>query len=67
MFGVVAALRVARERCFNVNSGNRRSVPDIALLLTDGYATRDVRNTISEAELLKGAGVHIITVRIFSY
>ena len=66
MFDVVAGLRVAREQCFNLNSGNRRNTPDIALLVTDGYATRDVRNTIPEAELLRGAGVHVVTVRALS-
>ena len=66
MYGFVAGLRVAREQCFNLNSGNRRNTPDIALLITDGYATSDVRNTIPEAELLKGAGAHIMTVRALS-
>lgn len=66
MFDVVAGLRVAREQCFSLNRGNRRNTPDIALLVTDGYATRDVRNTIPEAELLRGAGVHVVTVRALS-
>lgn len=55
-------MRVTREQCFDLNRGNRRNTADVALLITDGFATVDAGNTMREAELLKGEGVYLLAV-----
>ena len=51
-----------RETAF-ANRNNRRDVPDIALLFTDGNSM-DIEETIREAYLCKQAGIHIIVVAV---
>lgn len=47
------ALHVTRTQCFNTENGERNSVPNIAVVITDGLPTIMEYNFMAEASLLK--------------
>ena len=47
------ALRNTRTQCFNQNNGERRGVPNTAVIITDGLPTVAKFNAFTEASLLK--------------
>jgi hypothetical protein len=59
-------LQLARTVVFSQQFGDRASVDNVVLLLTDGPADVEVANTEPEAQLLKNAGATIVPVGITS-
>jgi len=59
---IAGGLRLARTDLFSTSHGARNNVPKIAILMTDGFANIDARQTIPQANLTKAAGVNIFTV-----
>jgi len=51
------ALLDALNSQFSTANGNRPNVPDVAIIITDGYSNVDQTNTIPAANLLKAQGV----------
>ena len=49
---------------FNPSAGDRSDVANIAVLITDGVATREETRTILDANALKDTGVTLLTLGI---
>lgn len=58
------ALSMARNRVLTSSGGARNGVPDIAVLITDGYSNVNRGNTIPEAQRLKDNGAALYVVAI---
>ena len=58
------ALRVMRTQHFTGLRGDRTGVPDVAILVTDGYSNEFESNTIPEATLAKNNGIRLYTVAL---
>lgn len=58
------ALRILRTEMFLEKNGDRPSVRNIAVVVTDGVSNVRARRTIPEANLAKADGIHIYTVGI---
>ncbi|XP_071148584.1 matrilin-3-like [Mytilus edulis] len=58
------SLQRMREEMFSVANGDRRGVPDICLILTDGVSNINSRRTIPEAGKSRDAGIHIYAIGI---
>lgn len=58
------ALQVTREECFSTANGNRRSAPDLAIIVTDGVPTLNAGRTEPEAMELRRSDVEVIAVGI---
>lgn len=56
-------LREAREKVFG-SKGDRRTVPNVAILITDGTPNMNVRRTIPEATLMKEAGTRLYFIGV---
>lgn len=59
-----AALRLVRESVFDRDAGDRRSVSNKVILLTDGGSNVDSHTTVPEADQLKddGAEIHVVAI-----
>ena len=51
-----------RTELFSPNHGSRPDVPHIAIVITDGHATRNVHLTIPEAQRCWEAGIQVLLV-----
>ena len=60
------ALRQTRLQCFNTANGDRRNVPNLAIVVTDGVPHPPERRTpaLDEATALKNTGADIISIGI---
>ena len=58
------ALRVLQDDIFSSRNGDRTDVQDLAIILTDGKATRNVEYTIPYANEAKRKGITILTIGI---
>ena len=60
------ALRVARDRCFNMANGDRPDVLNVAIVITDGvpYPFNRRQPAINEAQVLRAFGTRMIAVGI---
>ena len=61
---IAAALRAARLVMFSPSNGARPAVPEILILLSDGIANTEERQTLNEANLTKAANITIFTVGV---
>ena len=61
---IADGLHVARTQLFNEQNGDRKNVPDLAVLITDGRSLIDIKNTIPNAQALKREGIQIICIGI---
>ena len=61
---LAAALQVLPEEMFTRDSGDRRGVEDVAILITDGKATRRRRDIPAVVEQVRGQGIRVITVGV---
>lgn len=59
-----SALRMMREELFQVNNGDRTNVPDLAVVITDGYSNINPEETIPEAILAREMGIEIVVASI---
>ena len=59
-------LYIARTQLFNVNNGDRRNIPNLAIVITDGKSTFDNDRTIPNAQALRRNGVQMVSVGITS-
>ena len=57
-------LHVAHTELFNEHNGDRKNVPNLAVLITDGESKIDKENTIWNAEAVRRDGIQIICVGI---
>uniref|UniRef100_A0A2C9KYT4 Chitinase n=1 Tax=Biomphalaria glabrata TaxID=6526 RepID=A0A2C9KYT4_BIOGL len=57
------ALQFARTIAFSASHGSRADVAHVAIVVTDGLSS-DTNRTKHEAELLKGTGVHVLSVGV---
>ncbi|CAG2240336.1 COL6A [Mytilus edulis] len=57
-------LRIMRSQMFTASNGDRDSVPNVVLILTDGWSNTTSRGTIFEAEQARAEGVHIYCIGI---
>ncbi|KAK0059848.1 collagen alpha-1(XII) chain [Biomphalaria pfeifferi] len=57
------ALQFARTFAFSASHGSRAGVAHVAIVVTDGLSS-DTNKTKHEAELLKGTGVHVLSVGV---
>ncbi|XP_076459446.1 LOW QUALITY PROTEIN: uncharacterized protein LOC143292771 [Babylonia areolata] len=58
------ALNTMRTEMFNPGNGERASVPNIAIVVTDGVSNINSRQTIPEAEQARAEGIHIYAIGI---
>ena len=58
-------IRLARNELFN-GLGDRRDVPNYAVLITDGLPNQDTEHMIPEAINAKIDGIHVVLVTIGS-
>ena len=58
------ALKVMRTEMFRAINGDRPKTDNIAIVITDGYATQDEDQIIPEAEISHNAGIHIFSIGI---
>lgn len=56
------ALRIAREQQFTAANGDRVTVPNVIIILTDGQSTST--NTLAEATITKDEGISIFTIGV---
>ena len=61
---IADGLHTARTQLFNEQNGNRKNVPNIAVLITDGESVNDKGNTIRNAQALHRDGIEIICIGI---
>lgn len=54
----------ARTQLFNINSGDRPNIPNMAIVITDGKSTFDSQRTVPIAQDLQADGVNIVAVGI---
>ncbi|KAL3854733.1 hypothetical protein ACJMK2_013983 [Sinanodonta woodiana] len=59
-----AALRRVRQEIFRAEAGDRPDVPNIVVMVTDGNSNVNHEMTLVEADMLKRAGVSMITVAV---
>ena len=57
---IADGLRIARTQLFNEQNGDRKNVPNFAVLITDGESVNDKENTIRNAQALHRDGIEII-------
>jgi len=57
-------LRLTRTEIFNTANGDRRRVPNVIVLITDGNPTREVDELPDEVLRIKGAGIRIVVVGV---
>jgi len=57
-------LRLARTEIFNTANGDRRRVPNVIVLITDGEPTREVAELPDEVRRIKDAGTRIVGVGV---
>jgi len=57
-------MRLMRQECFNRANGERPDVPNVAVLITGGYPTREADRLPAEVRLIKILGVRIVIVGI---
>ena len=57
-------LRVMRTEVFTAANGDRPTVPNLCLLITDGIPTREVDQLPAEVQLNKNLGVRIIGIGV---
>ena len=61
---IAAALNLLKDEMFTRSSGARPDVENIAVLITDGKATRDQDKMQSAAKYVKEAGIRLFTVGV---
>ncbi|KAK3599021.1 hypothetical protein CHS0354_012500 [Potamilus streckersoni] len=59
-----AALRRVRQELFRAEAGDRPDVPNVVVIVTDGNSNVNHDMTLVEADMLKRAGVSLITVAV---
>jgi len=59
-----AGIRVAREQLFNADNGDRADAPNVMIIITDGYPTREVSETLPQAYQTVNEGTTIFTIGI---
>ena len=59
---IAVALKAARERMFQQDKGDRPGVPNVAILVTDGFSAVEPQRTLPEAELARKQGVLLYAV-----
>jgi len=57
-------LRLTRTEIFNTANGDRRRVPNVIVLITDGNPTREVAELPGEVRRIKDAGIRIVVVGV---
>jgi len=57
-------LRLTRTEIFNTANGDRRRVPNVIVLITDGNPTREVAELPDEVRRIKEAGTRIVGVGV---
>ena len=58
------ALLVMREDIFNVATGDRDDIPNVAIVITDGISNLNSHRTLPEAHKSWDQGIHIFTIGI---
>lgn len=61
---IAEGLEVMRRDLFTAEFGDREFAPNIAILITDGYANDRENDTLDEARYAKEAGISLITIGI---
>jgi len=61
---MTGGMRLMRQQCFNTANGDRPDVANVAVLITDGYPTREEEELVPEVQRNKDLGVHIVGVGI---
>ena len=56
------ALRFTAERIFGIDKGDRRNVPDLAVVFTDGKSDPGSEPLSEASQTLRERGVHVISV-----
>ena len=57
-------LRTMRTQMYTAANGDRKDVPNVVIILTDGVSNINSRRTIPEAEQARAEGIHIYAVGI---
>ena len=61
---IADGLHIASTQLFNEQNGDRKNVPNVAVLIADGQSRLDVENTMPNARALHRAGIQIIAIGI---
>lgn len=64
MTNIGAALRKMRELMFQQSNGDRPAVPNVGVLLTDGYSSVEPLETLPQAALAREKGILLFSVGI---
>ena len=61
-----AALRVARQQCFQERNGDRPNVQNLAIVISDGvpYPSSRRQPAIAQAEVLRATGTRVVSIGI---
>ena len=61
---IAAALQAMREEMFLQKNGDRPGVPNIGILITDGYSYKNYEETIPEAKKARERGIQLFAIGI---
>ncbi len=61
---MAAGIRRMRDEMFQRDKGDRPGVPNIAVLIADGYSTKDSEYTTNEAIKARNRGIQFFTISI---
>ncbi|CAH1784875.1 unnamed protein product [Owenia fusiformis] len=61
---IAEALQLIRLDIFKEVNGDRASVPNVVVLITDGASTVSSYDTLPQANLLKNSGAHIVAIGV---
>jgi len=59
-----AGIRMARNELFSTARGDRANVQNVMIILTDGYPTREVNQTIPESQAAYNQQIQIFTIGV---
>ena len=64
MTNLAAALKKARVDMFQHSSGDRAGIPNVGVLITDGFSSINPLDTIPQAEEARGRGIMLYAIGI---
>lgn len=57
-------IKILREESFSAKNGDRSSVPNYAIIITDGVSERNRFEAVVEAEMSREVGIHLFVIGI---
>ena len=62
---MAAAIRTAREQCFQIDAGDRSHIPNLAIIITVGESDQQILSpAVTEAQMLMSLNTRIVVVGV---